>query len=98
MHDLPAIMTVRNVADALGFKDEETVCRLIRNGHLRASLIGTDAAGNPCPPYGVRREDLHAFLDTRLLPVQATAPRPPRPPRQELRRRPMVPLVMARGA
>jgi hypothetical protein len=97
MHDLPAIMTVRTVADALSFKDEETVCRLIRNGHLRASLIGTDADGNPCPPYGVRREDLHAFLDMRVVQVQATPPSPPTP-RQVRRRRPIVPLVIARGA
>lgn len=104
MGDLPEIMSVREVAKALKLTDE-TVCGYIRRSELRASALGTDRSGGPCPPYAIRRMDLVDFLDRRvvtddspvLVPVKrgANATRERRAPRRRHRNRP---LVVARAA
>lgn len=66
MNELLPVMSVRAAAGVLGLT-EETVCGFIRRGELRASALGTDRYGKPCPPYAIRRDDLFELLDARAI-------------------------------
>jgi len=77
-----SLLTVKEVAAALRLT-EETVCGYIRRGELRASAMGTDPEGRPCPPYLVRADDLDTLLDARTVVFNGPVPvkRQPAPTR-----------------
>lgn len=93
--EVTALLTVKEVAELLRLT-EETVCAYIRRGELRASAMGTDASGRPCPPYLVRSSDLDALLNARAVQVAAGPPpveRRPAPTRNTRGRARSVQLV-----
>lgn len=82
-----SLLTVKEVAAALRLT-EETVCGYIRRGELRASAMGTDPEGCPCPPYLVRADDLDTLLDARAVVIDGPTPikRQPTPARGSSKR------------
>ena len=98
VNELPAILTVRDVASALRVS-QDTVCAYIRRGDLRASGLGTTRAGVPCAPYAIRREDLVELLDRRAVSFESPTSAPirpaPRPLKSRRSGRKIVPLVSA---